>query len=390
MLDAGYLDRLRLAFVEIEEIAGNPRRRRLPRLRCRSDARRAVGDQLASSAIAIARTSSRASRGASRPIAARGREAAARSHRARRRAAVAVSLSRPRSVCRRGHSFEALDTLPLAAEPYAAAVDVVLECAAANFTRRALMALLRSPHFRFEVDGAEIDRASIAALDVAMAEQRYLGGLDRLRALAERMDRRRTAGRAAPRSTPRSRWRRCSSRGRWSIRSSCCARSSIATIATHDERRRRARAAVVKALDGLVAAYRRHDPAATGTVTELSAAIRRWLGTQTFEVATTPGGIRILDAQAARFAELDDVQIMGLVEGEWPERPRRNVFYPRSLVAQLEPSRPERVAVDEERDHVRSARAMFRDLIGLAATAHAAVDVRPRIRIGRRAIVVHR
>ena len=52
-----------------------------------------------------------------------------------------------------GLPFEALDTLPLAAEPYAAAVDVVLECAAANFTRRAMMALLRSPHFRFEIDG---------------------------------------------------------------------------------------------------------------------------------------------------------------------------------------------------------------------------------------------
>ena len=57
---------------------------------------------------------------------------------------------------------------------------------------------------------------------------------------------------------------------------------------------------------------------------------------------------------------------MGLIEGEWPERPRRNVFYPRSLIAQLEPSRPERVALDEERDQVRSARAAFRDLIGLA------------------------
>ena len=42
------------------------------------------------------------------------------------------------------------------------------------------------------------------------------------------------------------------------------------------------------------------------------------------------GGVRILDAQAARFADLDDVQIMGLVEGEWPERPRRNIFYPRA------------------------------------------------------------
>jgi RecB family exonuclease len=60
------------------------------------------------------------------------------------------------------------------------------------------------------------------------------------------------------------------------------------------------------------------------------------------------------------------VQIMGLIEGEWPERPRRNVFYPRALIAQLEPSRPERITLNEERDQVRSARAMFRDLAGLA------------------------
>ena len=50
-------------------------------------------------------------------------------------------------------------------EPYAAAVDVVLECAAANFTRRALLALLRSPHFRFVVDGAEVDRSGSRGLD---------------------------------------------------------------------------------------------------------------------------------------------------------------------------------------------------------------------------------
>ena len=60
------------------------------------------------------------------------------------------------------------------------------------------------------------------------------------------------------------------------------------------------------------------------------------------------------------------MQVMGLVEGEWPERPRRNIFYPRALIAQLEPSRPERVDINQERDQVRSARAMFRDLLGLA------------------------
>jgi ATP-dependent helicase/nuclease subunit B len=126
------------------------------------------------------------------------------------------------------------------------------------------------------------------------------------------------------------------------------------------------RTAVATALEGLAAAYRRHDPAATGTVTELSAALRRWLGAQTFAATTGAGGVQILDAQSARYADLDDTQILGAVEGDWPDRPRRNVFYPRSLIAQLEPSRPERVALNEERDQVRFARAMFRDLIGSA------------------------
>ncbi|HYE85224.1 MAG TPA: PD-(D/E)XK nuclease family protein, partial [Vicinamibacterales bacterium] len=66
------------------------------------------------------------------------------------------------------------------------------------------------------------------------------------------------------------------------------------------------------------------------------------------------------------FAELDDVQILGLVDGDWPQRMRRNVFYPRALIAQLEPTRPERITVNEDREHVRSARAAFQDLIGLA------------------------
>ena len=60
------------------------------------------------------------------------------------------------------------------------------------------------------------------------------------------------------------------------------------------------------------------------------------------------------------------MQVLGLIEGEWPERARRNVFYPRGLVAQLEPSRPERISLNEDRDQVRHARAVFADLVGLA------------------------
>ena len=76
--------------------------------------------------------------------------------------------------------------------------------------------------------------------------------------------------------------------------------------------------------------------------------------------------MQIVDAQAARFGDFDDVQVMGLVEGEWPERPRRNMFYPQSLLAQLEPARPEQVEMHRERDMLRAGRAAFRDLLGLA------------------------
>jgi RecB family exonuclease/inactivated superfamily I helicase len=404
VLDAGYLDRLRLAFVDIEEMSGGPAT--LARGASADKKEEAASTTSAWGTVPPTLVTS----GDQLVFSYRDREdeleGVARRIKADRRRGLVLPLDRIGLVVARplpylylarevfagaGIPYEALDTLPLAAEPYAAAVDVVLECAAANFTRRALMALLRSPHFRFEVDGAEIDRTSVAALDVAMAEQRYLGGLDRLRALAEQWSgAERPAARAAidiastlsPLLEPRPLIDQAVL-----LRSFLVERSNDiesipigAQLVTtrgdtpldardrdHHDRRRRARAAVAQALDGLSAAHRRHDPAATGTVTELTAAIRRWLGTQTFELATSRGGVRILDAQAARFADLDDVQILGLVEGEWPERPRRNVFYPRSLVAQLEPSRPERVAVDEERDHVRSARAMFRDLAGLGA-----------------------
>jgi RecB family exonuclease len=359
-LDAGYLDRLRLAFVEIEEgtdLEGHP----------------------VSASLIVP------SSGDAQAFSYRDREdeleGVARRIKADRRRGVKPPLDRIALVVARplpylylarevfsgaGIPYEALDTLPLAAEPYAAAVDVVLEAVSANFTRRSMMALLRSPHFHFQSDGADIDRASIAALDVAMAERRYLGGLDRLRALVDTLD---GAERSAAHAALAVATMLVPLAGaRPMVDQAGLLQSFLeAHDREHDDRRRRARRAVVMALEGLIASYRRHDPSATGTVTELSAAIRRWIGSHTFEIATTRGGIRILDAQSARFADLEDVQILGLVEGDWPERQRRNVFYPRSLVAALEPSRPERVAVDEERDHVRAARAAFHDLVGLAA-----------------------
>ena len=355
VLDAGFLDRLRLAFVEVEEdAAGDPRSAPVLTVpnegvaftyRDREDELEAVAQRVPDG----------------------GRTPASLD-----RVGLIVARPLPYVYLARevfgsaGLPFEAVDALPLAAEPYAAAVDVVLEAAAANFTRRALVALLTSPHFRFLVDGVEVSRASIARLDAMMAEQRYLGGVDRLAALAET-------------------WQGAERPAALAALTVASALSPLmesrplveqvdrlrAFLEQHDrdlplERRRRVRGAVRLSLDGLAGAYRRYDPQATGTVADIASALRRWLGSQTFARGVSGSGLRILDTQAARFAELDEVQILGLIEGEWPERARRNVFYPRGLVAQLEPSRPERISLNEDRDQVRHARAVFADLVGLA------------------------
>ncbi len=359
-LEAGYLDRLRLAFVGIEELESPP--------------------PPPPPAIVVP-----AGAGGELPFVLEYRdreeelEGVARRLKADRRAGRTVALGQTALVVARplpylylarevfegaGVPFEALDTLPLAAEPYAAAVDVAMECVAAGFTRRALVAVLRSPHFRCAIDEVEPDRAAIAALDATLAEQRYLGGLDRLAALAEA----------------------CGGAARPAHAAALAAATMLAPLADArplvdhidllrtfldrydrphpgNERRDRVRAAVMLALAGMAEACRRHDPAASGTITDLSAAVRRWLGAQTFALRTGAGGLQIVDAQSARFADFADIQVMGLVEGEWPERPRRNIFYPQSLLAQLEPARPDRVALQQERDLVRFARATFRDLL---------------------------
>ena len=67
---------------------------------------------------------------------------------------------------------------------------------------------------------------------------------------------------------------------------------------------------------------------------EVAAMIRRWIEGQTFAPAGT-SGLQVFDAQAARYGEFDEMFLVGLVEGEWPERPAKSIFYPVSLLSQL-------------------------------------------------------
>jgi RecB family exonuclease len=283
--------------------------------------------------------------------------------------------------------FETLDTLPLAAEPYAAALDLVLDAVASDFTRGSLLALLRSPHFRFEADppGVDVSDAAIAALSAALAEARYLGGLDRLQALAQawadaaapasRETRRRQTALPALRAILRAvdDLRSLGTRGKMVAQITTLVdwlrrfdRPASATDPTRS-RRQRVRASVLSALLALREAFSDHDPEAEGDVATVTAGIRRWLGSQTFAMQSGGPGLQIVDAQAARYGDFDDVQIVGLVDGEWPERVRRNVLYPSSLLALLEPSSPVGDPMSRDREALQSARAAFRDLMLSAA-----------------------
>lgn len=81
--------------------------------------------------------------------------------------------------------WQAFDALPLAAEPYAAALDLVVTFALSDYTRAAGIALLRAPQFKFEVDGHEPTLAEIAACDAELRDVQFLGGRDRLHTLLD-------------------------------------------------------------------------------------------------------------------------------------------------------------------------------------------------------------
>ena len=257
-----------------------------------------------------------------------------------------------------GISYEAFDALPLAAEPTVAALDLVLEVVAANFTRSTLIALLRSPHFAFSVDGAAITRESISALDRTLSHARYLGDparLDDLPASAALQ----AARQAALELLPLAEARPASAqvhllREFWTSRL-----RPLEGAGPLDARERRARETLTGLLEALELVHLAHDDP-EWTIREVALAVRRSIEEQTFVPAPpVHGGVQLLDDQAARYGSFDDVAIVGLIDPDWPERPRRNIFYPPSLLKSL--------GWPSEQDRRAAADARFVDLLGSAA-----------------------
>jgi RecB family exonuclease len=272
--------------------------------------------------------------------------------------------------------YQALDSLPLAAEPFAAAIDLVFSFAVAEGTRGSIVDLLGSPNWRFDANNRTLTRQDVTAADALLRDVKHFGGWDRLSSLArESADAQ--AAPVDPADRTRVAWRRAAAALGAAQAAATELRELIAApaasmqleallrfIGAHEvlphesddwhARHRRARAAVVSALDALRDAHRRYDdePLAIG---ELAGTVRRHIEAQTFAPRTGAAGLSLLDAQAAAYADMDEIRIVGLVETDWPERGHRSIFYPSSLLTQL--------GWPSEADRLSAARARFRDLL---------------------------
>jgi RecB family exonuclease len=260
--------------------------------------------------------------------------------------------------------YDTADTLPLAAEPSTAAVDLVLDAVETSFSRESLVAILRSPHLR--VVEASISGGSISRLDRRLSEKRYLGDLSRLEQLVAEWpaDDGRDAAEAALGIA------RCLT----ALAEPVAASAALHRLASllrelwrpldadspFAGRELRARGALGDAVEALRAAHAaHHDP--EWTFADLASAVRRAIEASTFSQAGSPPrpSVYLVDDQAARYGAFDHLVVVGLIENDWPEPGARNIFYPPVLLKAL--------GWPSEKDRRAAAEARFLDLLGSAS-----------------------
>jgi RecB family exonuclease len=258
--------------------------------------------------------------------------------------------------------YQTIDALPLAAEPAAAALDLIIEFASSQFTRDAGLALLRSPHFCLA--SAPVSLTAVAALDAAMRDARYMGELGALRALEHDAGVRKAIGRDPGVGVALSALIAAAeelellvSEGSAAAQVDALAGFFLAHANTgdrDDDRAKAGRVALANAMRQLASAYTHHGDREVG-FDDVAPELRRWIEESTFSHDGGGSGLHLLDAQAARFGDFDELTLVGLIEGEWPERPRRNIFYPSGVLASL--------GWPSERDRRNAATANFLDLV---------------------------
>ena len=266
------------------------------------------------------------------------------------------------------------DELPLATEPYAAAVDLVFDCVHTDFQRRALVALLCSPHFALESDGHVIGLRDVWVLDRALRESGFFAGRNQL---AERLDHWDGTSRMKHNALPAL---RCA----LALADELDCLRKLQSTPDHLKVLRLFLVQHASSLDGSVVADRTRlvrdvvwnglqalekanlsvpDTPEIVDFTQVISAVRRWIEGKTFPSVdphdVAHGGFHLLDPYAAIYGRFDDLFLAGLVESDWPVRRSRNIFYPTGILAGL--------GWPNERDRFRNARAAFNDLLGLAS-----------------------
>jgi RecB family exonuclease len=270
-----------------------------------------------------------------------------------------------------GIPLQMFDALPLASEPFAAALDLVIAFITGNFARGPAIALLRSPHFRFGPKDEALTPREVSALDRALSDAGYLGDLATLERLVTTWSdgggsRRSSVGRvadtllqAARRLAPLQRRAPCGDHLAGLQEFLVQYEAPPVVDEAIGARHRRGRAAVFDALTSLHQAYLRFD-ARDVEFDETAAVLRRWIDAHTFSPRAGESGIHLVDADSAKFGDFDAVQLAGLIDGEWPDAPRRNIFYSPGLLREL--------GWPSETDRLDGIRASFNDLLRLPSS----------------------
>ncbi len=295
-----------------------------------------------------------------------------------------------------GIPCQMFDALPLAAEPYAAALDLVFSFVSANFSRGTSVALLRSPHFQFFAashappdDAAQPPLAvaprDVPALDRALAEDGYLGDIEALeRLVGAWRDANPVKGSLARAAAAGGVAARDRAPAGAAARAAAASRASAVLLdflaawerppAAGDPlraRHLRARAAFSALPSRCATPTPRSTTPRCRSTTWRRCCAAGSTARRSRRAPATPACTSSM-RRSARFGAFDCVQLAGLVDGEWPEPPRRNIFYSPSLLARS------RVAGGSRADRRRACRV--RRSAAAAGVAPGRVDVRARER----------
>ncbi len=269
-----------------------------------------------------------------------------------------------------GLECQLFDTLPLAAEPYTAALDLVLTFVSSGFARGPGIQLLQSPHFRFvDAGGERTPPKDIAALDRALTENGYAGDLEALGRLLDALSKSQSS---RPQTVRAGRLLQALGSELAPLRTPAAVAEHLGVLhqflTSHENldgsndalhaRHLRARGAVLATVASLRNAHARFDDAPRD-FDDVAALLRRWIEGQTFAPRTGSSGVHVLDSASAPFGSFDQMHLAGLVDGEWPDRPRRNIFYSTSILREF--------GWPAERDRTDGLRSAFADLLGSAA-----------------------